>query len=178
MKYHSVDSCGRSAYTMGFNQSPFTAMSRIIRPFLLPVLLLLPLLPAFAQKAANRKIIKTEKAPVPTAPYSQGVIANGFLFVAGQVGLNPQTRRLVPGGFEAEAVQVMENIKAILEAAGLNFADVVNTTIYLKDISNFSKVNEIYGRYFTGDFPARTTVGVADLPGNASIEIAVVAAVK
>jgi 2-iminobutanoate/2-iminopropanoate deaminase len=152
-------------------------MSRI-RPFLIPVLLLLPLLPAFAQKAGKRKIIKTEKAPVPTAPYSQGVVANGFLFVAGQVGLDPQTRQLVTGGFEPEAKQVMENIKAILEAAGLGFADVVNTTIYLKDVGNFSKANEIYGRYFTGDFPARTTVGVANLPGNASIEIAVVAAVR
>ncbi len=152
------------------------AMSRI-RPFLLPMLLLLPMLPAFAQKA-GKKIIKTEKASVPLAPYSQGVVANGFLFVAGQVGLDPQTRQLVTGGFEPEATQVMENIKAILGAAGLGFADVVNTTIYLKDVGNFSKVNEIYGRYFTGDFPARTTVGVASLPGNANIEIAVVAAVR
>ncbi len=132
----------------------------------------------FAQKPQGRQIIKTDKAPVPTAPYSQGVKANGFLFVAGQVGLNPQTRQLVTSGFEQEATQVMENIKGILEAAGLGFSDVINTTIYLKDVGNFAKVNEIYGRYFTGDYPARTTVGVASLPGNANIEIAVVAAAR
>jgi 2-iminobutanoate/2-iminopropanoate deaminase len=129
---------------------------------------------AFCQK----RIIRTDAAPIPIAPYSQGVVANGFLFVAGQVGLDPATRQLVPGGFEAETVRVMENIKAVLQAAGLDFSHVVNTTIYLKDISNFAKVNEIYGRHFTGDFPARTTVGVANLPGGASVEIAVVAVVK
>lgn len=127
---------------------------------------------------AQKKIIKTDEAPVPIAPYSQGVVANGFLFVAGQVGLDPKTRQLVPGGMEAETVQIMENIKAILKAANLDLTQVVNTTIYLKDISNFAKVNEIYGKYFTTDFPARTTVGVANLPGNANIEIAVVAVAK
>jgi 2-iminobutanoate/2-iminopropanoate deaminase len=100
------------------------------------------------------------------------------VFVAGQVGLDPKTRQLVAGGFEQETVQVMKNIEAILAAAGLGFADVVNTTIYLKDVGNFAKVNEIYGRYFTGDYPARTTVGVAALPGNANVEIAVVAAAR
>jgi len=150
-----------------------------LRVLFASVLLLLSIAsPALAQTSGNRQIIKTDKAPVPAAPYSQGVISNGFLFVAGQVGLNPQTRQLVTGGFEPEAVQVMENVKAILEAAGLGFSDVVNTTIYLKDIGNFAKVNEIYGRYFTGNFPARTTVGVAALPGNASVEIAVVAAAR
>mgnify|MGYP002780666940 CR=1 FL=1 len=137
----------------------------------IPLLLGSPLL-------AQKRIIRTDAAPVPIAPYSQGVAANGFLFVAGQVGLDPATRQLVSGGFEAETVRVMENIKAVLQAAGLDFTHVVNTTIYLKDISNFAKVNEIYGRYFTGDFPARTTVGVANLPGGASVEIAVVAVVK
>jgi len=127
---------------------------------------------------AQKKIIRTTDAPLPIAPYSQGVVANGFLFVAGQVGLNPQTRQLVPGGFEQETTQIMDNIKAILKAAGVDLSHVVNTTIYLKDISNFAKVNEIYGQYFTGDFPARTTVGVANLPGGASIEIAVVAVMK
>ena len=127
---------------------------------------------------AQKKIIKTDEAPVPIAPYSQGVVANGFLFVAGQVGLDPKTRQLVPGGLEAETAQIMENIKAILKVANLDLTHVVNTTIYLKDIGNFAKVNEIYGKYFTADFPARTTVGVANLPGGANIEIAVVAVVK
>ncbi len=127
---------------------------------------------------AQKRIIQTTEAPQPIAPYSQGVVANGFLFVAGQVGLDPKTRQLVTGGIEAETVQVIENIKAILKAANLDVTHVVNTTIYLKDISNFAKVNEIYGKYFTADFPARTTVGVANLPGGANIEIAVVAVMK
>lgn len=128
---------------------------------------------AFSQ---HKEIVKTDKAPVPIAPYSQAVKSNGFVFVAGQIGLNPADRKLVEGGVEAEAVQIMENIKAILEASGAKMSDIVNTTIYIKDIGAFSKVNEIYGKYFTGDFPARTTIGVANLPGGANIEIAVVAA--
>jgi 2-iminobutanoate/2-iminopropanoate deaminase len=126
--------------------------------------------------AQHKEIVKTDKAPVPIAPYSQGVKSNGLLFVAGQIGLDPTTRKLVEGGFEAETIQIMANIKAVVEAAGSKMTDIVNTTIYIKDINNFAKVNEIYGKYFTGDFPARTTVGVANLPGGATIEIAVVAA--
>ncbi|MFN8347627.1 MAG: Rid family detoxifying hydrolase [Spirosomataceae bacterium] len=125
--------------------------------------------------SAQKKIIKTDQAPVPIAPYSQAVEANGFIFVAGQIGLNPQTRQLVPRGIEAEAGQIMENIKAILLAANLTMNDIVNTTIYLKDIAAFQKVNDIYGKYFNGNFPARTTVGINNLPGGASIEIAVTA---
>lgn len=125
--------------------------------------------------SAQKKIIKTDQAPVPIAPYSQAVEANGLIFVAGQIGLNPQTRQLVTGGFEAEAMQVMDNIKAILQAANLKMDDIVNTTIYLKDVANFQKINDIYGKYFNGNFPARTTVGINNLPGGASVEIAVVA---
>ncbi len=125
--------------------------------------------------AQNKEIVKTNKAPVPIAPYSQGVKANGMLYVAGQIGLNPDTRKLVEGGVEAETIQIMENIKAIVEAAGAKLEDIVNTTIYIKDISSFAKVNELYGKYFTGNFPARTTIGVANLPGGANIEIAVIA---
>lgn len=125
--------------------------------------------------AQNKEIVKTNKAPVPIAPYSQGVKANGMLYVAGQIGLNPESRKLVEGGVEAETVQIMENIKAIVEAAGAKLEDIVNTTIYIKDISSFAKVNDVYGKYFTGNFPARTTIGVANLPGGANIEIAVIA---
>lgn len=127
---------------------------------------------SFGQK---KEIVKTDKAPVPIAPYSQGVKANGMLYVAGQIGLNPESRKLVEGGVEAEAVQIMENIKAIVEAAGAKMEDIVNTTIYMKDINNFAKVNDLYGKYFTGNYPARTTIGVANLPGGANIEIAVIA---
>ena len=130
---------------------------------------------AFAQK---KEIIKTDKAPVPIAPYSQAVKANGFVFVAGQIGLEPVSRKLVEGGIEKETPQIMENIKAILAEAGLELKHIVNTTIYMKDLSNFEVVNKIYVSYFTGEFPARTTVGVANLPGGANIEIAVVAVAK
>ncbi|MBA4852838.1 RidA family protein [Emticicia sp. BO119] len=123
----------------------------------------------------NKEIVETKKAPIPIAPYSQGVKANGMLYVAGQIGLKPETRKLVEGGVEAETTQIMENIKAIVEAAGAKMEDIVNTTIYMKDIANFAKVNELYGQYFTGKFPARTTIGVANLPGGANIEIAVIA---
>lgn len=142
-----------------------------MKTYLLAFALLISTLATFAQK----KIIKTDQAPVPIAPYSQAVEANGMVFVAGQIGLNPQTRQLVAGGFEEEATQIMENIKAILRAANLNMDDIVNTTIYLKDIAQFAKINDIYGKYFNGNFPARTTVGVNNLPGGASLEIAVIA---
>jgi len=124
---------------------------------------------------AQKKIISTPNAPVPIAPYSQAVEANGLVFLAGQIGLDPATRQLVAGGFEPETTRTLENIKAILAAAGLTMSDIVNTTIYLKDLTNFQKVNDLYGTYFTGNFPARTTVGVVGLPAGASIEIAVVA---
>ncbi|PLK46044.1 RidA family protein [Emticicia sp. TH156] len=125
--------------------------------------------------AQNKEIVKTDKAPVPIAPYSQGVKANGMLYVAGQIGLSPENRKLVEGGVEAETVQIMANIKAIVEAAGAKMEDIVNTTIYMKDMGNFAKVNELYGKYFTDNYPARTTIGVANLPGGANIEMAVIA---
>lgn len=135
---------------------------------------------SFAQGTATqvkplKKVIKSEQAPQPIGPYSQAVMANGFLFVAGQIGANPQTRQLVTESFEAEATQVMENLHAVLAAAGLSFDHVVKTTIYMKDISQFSKVNEIYGSYFKADPPARETVQVANLPGGANVEISVIA---
>jgi 2-iminobutanoate/2-iminopropanoate deaminase len=125
--------------------------------------------------AQNKEIIKTDKAPMPIAPYSQGIKANGFLFVSGQIGLNPATRKLVEGGTEAEAVQIMENIRAILSAGGAKMEDIVSTTVYLKNMDDFQKMNEIYGKYFTGNFPTRSTVGVSSLAGGANIEITVTA---
>lgn len=125
--------------------------------------------------AQIKEIIKTDKAPVPIAPYSQGIKVNGFLFVSGQIGLNPTTRKLVEGGTEAEAVQIMENIRAVLAAGGAIMEDIVSTTIYLKNMDDFQKMNEIYGKYFTGNFPTRSTVGVNSLAGGANIEITVTA---
>lgn len=129
----------------------------------------------FAGNAQTKKIIKTDNAPQPAGPYSQAVVANGMIYVAGQVGRNPGTRELASGGTAAECKQVMENIKAILQEAGTGMSAIVNTTIYLTDVNDFAEVNKIYGSYFAGNFPARTTVGVAALPGGSHIEIAVIA---
>ncbi len=139
------------------------------------VITFIALFTAFGIFAQNKEIIKTDKAPVPIAPYSQGIKANGFLFVSGQIGLNPSTRKLVDGGMEAEATQIMENIRAVLSAGGASMEDIVSVTIYLKNINDFQKMNEIYGRYFTGNFPTRSTVGVSSLAGGANIEITVTA---
>lgn len=139
------------------------------------VLIIIAFFTTFGLFAQNKEIIKTDKASVPIAPYSQGIKANGFLFVSGQIGLIPSTRKLVEGGVEAETVQIMENIRAVLTAGGARMEDIVSTTIYLKNIDDFQKMNEIYGRYFTGNFPTRSTVGVSSLAGGANIEITVTA---
>jgi 2-iminobutanoate/2-iminopropanoate deaminase len=130
---------------------------------------------SFVSFAQNKEIINTEKAPVPIAPYSQGIKANGFLFVSGQIGLNQSTRKLVEGGIEAELTQIMENIRAVLSAGGARMEDIVSTTVYLKNIDDFQKMNEIYGKYFTGNFPTRSTIGVSSLAGGANIEVTVTA---
>ena len=107
-------------------------------------------------------------------PLSLAVKVGKFVFISGIPAFDP-SGKIAAGNFPAQMTQIMENIKAIVEAAGAKMEDIVNTTIYMKDISNFAKVNELYGQYFTGSFPARTTIGVANLPGGANIEIAVIA---
>ncbi|KPM48133.1 hypothetical protein AFM12_11560 [Jiulongibacter sediminis] len=123
-------------------------------------------------------MIRTERAPKALGPYSQGVKSNGFTYLAGQLGIHPATGELAADSFETEVKQALENIKAILEAGGGSMSDIVNTTVYLTDLSKFSIFNDIYGTYFTENFPARTTVGAYALPKNARIEIAVVAISK
>lgn len=122
-----------------------------------------------------KKIINTTNAPAPIGPYSQAIIAGGFLFVSGQVALHPETGELVMDDIKTETKQVMENIKAILTAAGVGFESIVKTSIFLKDMQNFSLVNEVYGTYFESDFPARETIQVAGLPKNVNVEISVTA---
>jgi len=122
-----------------------------------------------------KKVINTNNAPAPIGPYSQAVAANGFLFVSGQIPSNPVTGEIVSGDIKAEANQVMENIKAILTEAGLDFSNVVKTSIFLTDMRNFAQVNEVYGTFFTDQFPARETVQVAALPKNVNVEISVIA---
>jgi len=125
----------------------------------------------------SKEIIQSSKVPAPIGPYSQAVIANGFLFASGQVAFDPATGELVLTDIQAETRQVMENIKAILEEAKLSFANVVKTTIFLSDMQLFAQVNEVYGSYFTTNFPARETVAVKTLPRNVNIEISITAVI-
>jgi len=123
----------------------------------------------------SKEIIQTSKVPAPIGPYSQAVIANGFLFASGQIAFNPANGALVLTDIQAETRQVMENIKAILEEAKLSFAHIVKTTIFLSDMQLFAEVNEVYGSYFTAQFPARETVAVKTLPRNVNIEVSITA---
>ena len=125
----------------------------------------------------SKEIIQSSKVPAPIGPYSQAVIANGFLFASGQVTYDPATGELVLTDIQAETRQVMENIKAILEEAKLSFANVVKTTIFLSDMQLFAQVNEVYGSYFTANFPARETVAVKTLPRNVNIEVSITAVI-
>ncbi len=120
-------------------------------------------------------MIKTDKAPVPIGPYSQAVWAGNLLFISGQIALNPTSNQLMIKNIEEETTQVMENINAILIATNLTFNNIVKTTIFLSDMSLFTVANDIYGKYFTGTFPARETFAVKGLPKNVNIEISVIA---
>ncbi len=123
----------------------------------------------------DKVIIKTDLAPAPIGPYNQAVKAGNMLFASGQIALNPATGELVNANIAEETNQVMSNIAAILKEAGAGFNNIVKTTIFLSDMSLFAEVNEIYGSYFTGDYPARETVAVKGLPKNVNIEISVTA---
>jgi len=122
-----------------------------------------------------KTVINTTNAPAPIGPYNQAIAANGFLFVSGQVAIDPATGNLVLDDIKTETTLVMENIKAILTAAGIDFSHIVKTTIFLKDMQSFAQVNEVYGSYFSDQFPARETVAVAGLPKNVNVEISVTA---
>ncbi|MFQ5848353.1 MAG: RidA family protein [Candidatus Methylomirabilales bacterium] len=126
----------------------------------------------------ERAVVATDKAPKAVGPYVQGVKARGWLFTAGQIGLDPATGKLVDGGIEAQTRRVLENLKAVVEAAGGSFTRVVKTTVYLTDLGHFQAMNQVYATYFGGDSPARSTVGVARLPLGALVEIDLVALVE
>jgi len=125
----------------------------------------------------TKQIINTEKAPAPIGPYNQAVKAGNFLFISGQVAINPANNELVTGGVKEEAQQVMKNLEAILSEAKLTFDHVVKTTIFLSDMGLFTEVNEVYGSYFNGDYPARETVAVKGLPKGVNVEISMIAIV-
>jgi 2-iminobutanoate/2-iminopropanoate deaminase len=123
----------------------------------------------------KKKVIQTERAPKTIGPYSQAIQAGNFLFLSGQIPLDPETGELVKGDIGQQTKQVLENIKGILESQELGMEDVVKVTIFLRDIGNFNRVNEVYATYFPPPAPARSTVEVAKLPRNAEIEIEVIA---
>lgn len=125
----------------------------------------------------DKKPIVTKDAPAPIGPYSQAVKANGFLFVSGQVAIDPATGQVIQGTVAEETHQVMKNLEAILTEAGCDFSSIIKTTIFLKDMNNFGVVNDVYGSYFKSDFPARETVEVSRLPKDVNVEISVVAVV-
>ncbi len=121
-----------------------------------------------------KKIILSQKAPAPIGPYSQAVEANGFIFCSGQIPLNSEGQ-VVTGDIKAQAEQIMKNIEAVLTAAGVKFSNVVKTNIFLTDMKDFATVNEVYGRFFPENPPARSTVAVAGLPKGVQVEIEVTA---
>ena len=123
----------------------------------------------------KKNIVQTENAPAAIGPYSQAVKAGNFVFVSGQIPLDPQTGTLVIGGIEAETHRVIKNIEAILEEANATLHHVVKTTIFLKSMDDFARVNAVYASYFTGDYPARETVEVSRLPKDVNVEISVIA---
>ena len=125
-----------------------------------------------------KNAIATPEAPQAIGPYSQAVSAGPLLFCSGQIGVDPATGKLVSGGIDAETNRVLENLRAVLVAAGATLDSVVRTTIYLVDLGDFGRVNEIYARYFHAPFPARATVGVAALPRGARVEIDAIAMVE
>ena len=123
-----------------------------------------------------KEIINTTNAPAPIGPYSQAVQTGNLLFISGQIALKPATGELANADIIEETHQAMQNIKAILTEAGMDFGHVVKTTIFLSDMELFGQVNEIYGKYFSGNFPARETVAVKGLPKNVNVEISMIAA--
>lgn len=123
----------------------------------------------------EKKIIKTLNAPDPIGPYSQAILVRDMLYISGQVAINPSNGNLEAKDIIGETHQVMQNIKAILSEAGMNFSNAIKTTIFLSDMSLFSAVNDIYGKYFSDDFPARETVAVKGLPKNVNVEISMIA---
>jgi len=123
----------------------------------------------------NKQVIATANAPAAVGPYSQAIKTGDFLFLSGQIGIDPETKALVPGGVEAQAKQIFKNIAAVLEKAGASLENVVKATVFLKDMSDFIKVNQIYAQHFKLPYPARSAVAVKELPLSADIEIETIA---
>jgi len=123
----------------------------------------------------NKTVVKTNAAPAPIGPYSQAIRSGNTLYVSGQIALDPQSNELVSGDIQSETEQVMKNMGAILEAAGVSFQQVVKCSIFVSDMDNFSAVNQVYGKYFQTNPPARETVEVSRLPKDVNVEISCIA---
>lgn len=126
----------------------------------------------------KKKQVQTDKAPKAIGPYSQGVIANGFVFCSGQIPVDPATSELNTGSIEDQARQVLKNVGAVLEAAGSSYDDVVKCTVFLQDMNDFAKMNAVYAEFFKTPYPARAAVQVARLPRDVKVEIEAIALVK
>jgi len=124
-----------------------------------------------------KKIVSTDRAPKAIGPYSQAVVSNGFAFLSGQIPLDPASGQIIEGGVAAQTERVLENLKSVLEACGATLESVVKTTVFLKDMGEFAQMNEVYGRYFASNPPARATVEAARLPRDARVEIDCIALV-
>ena len=122
-----------------------------------------------------KDVVLTERGPKPIGPYSQAIKSNGFLFASGQIAFDPKTGEMVGGDIRQQTERVLENVKAIVEAGGVNLSHIVKTTVFLKDMNDFAAMNEVYARYFTAAPPARSTVQAARLPKDALVEIEVIA---
>ena len=123
------------------------------------------------------EIIFSKNAPDPIGPYSQAVLVNGLLYISGQIAINPKTQELMTECIESETTQVMENIGSMLKEASTDFSRVIKSSIFIKNMSDFTKINQIYGKYFNKNFPARETIEVSKLPKNCNIEISCIASV-
>ena len=126
----------------------------------------------------EREVIRTDRAPVPVGPYSQAIRVDNSVFTAGQIGLDPATGKLVDGGIQPQTRQVLQNLSAVLEAAGTSLEHVVKTTVFLSDLDDFGEMNEVYAEFFAGHPPARSAIQAARLPLDALIEIEAVATVE
>ena len=126
----------------------------------------------------QKQIVYSDNAPKPIGPYSHAVISGGFLFASGQIAIDPESGNLVVDNIESETKQVMKNIGVVLTAANLSFKNIVKTSIFLKNMDDFAKVNEVYATYFESDFPARETLQVAKLPKDVNVEISITATIQ
>lgn len=122
-----------------------------------------------------KKVIKTEKSPMPIGPYNQAILINDTLYISGQIPVNPVSGDLVKSSIEDETRQVLVNMKAVLEEAGMDFSNIVKTSIFISDMKEFANVNKVYAEFFTSDFPARETIAVKGLPLGVNVEISAIA---